>query len=117
MSPQIPVRLIRQVRQRADDVCEYCHFPQSSQEATFQLTMCCLVRSTDQRNWKTLLWRALHVRFANQLEKPPLIRKPAALRRCSILARKSGQIISRSRPLGEFADERLPGEPQAKHSP
>ena len=37
MSPQIPVRLIRQVRQRADDVCEYCRLPQASQEATFHV--------------------------------------------------------------------------------
>ena len=37
MSPQIPVRLIRQVRQRAGDVCEYCRLPQVSQEATFHV--------------------------------------------------------------------------------
>jgi uncharacterized protein (TIGR02646 family) len=37
MSPPIPVRLIRQVRQRAHDVCEYCHLPQASQEATFHV--------------------------------------------------------------------------------
>ena len=37
MSPQIPVRLIRQVRQRAGDVCEYCCLPQASQEATFHV--------------------------------------------------------------------------------
>ena len=37
MSPQIPVRLIRQVRQRAGDVCEYCRLPQASQEATFHV--------------------------------------------------------------------------------
>lgn len=37
MSPQIPVRLIRQVRQRADDICEYCCLPQASQEATFHV--------------------------------------------------------------------------------
>ena len=37
MSPQIPVRLIRQVRQRAGDVCEYCRLRQASQEATFHV--------------------------------------------------------------------------------
>lgn len=57
MSPQIPFRLIRQVRRRAGDVCEYCRLPQASQEARFTLTMCCHGRSTGQRNWKTSLWR------------------------------------------------------------
>ena len=37
MSPQIPVRLLRQVRHRAGDVCEYCRLPQASQEATFHV--------------------------------------------------------------------------------
>jgi len=37
MSPQISVRLIRQIRQRAGDVCEYCRLPQASQEATFHV--------------------------------------------------------------------------------
>jgi hypothetical protein len=37
MSPQISIRLIRLVRERANDVCEYCRLPQSSQEATFHV--------------------------------------------------------------------------------
>ena len=37
MSPPIPVRLIRQVRHRACDVCEYCRLPQASQEATLHV--------------------------------------------------------------------------------
>jgi len=35
MSSQIPVRLVKLVRERAGDVCEYCVLPQASQEATF----------------------------------------------------------------------------------
>ena len=37
MSPQIPVRLVKLVRERAGDVCEYCILPQASQEATFHV--------------------------------------------------------------------------------
>lgn len=37
MSPQIPAQLVRQVRQRAMDRCEYCRLPQSIQEATFHI--------------------------------------------------------------------------------
>ena len=37
MSLQIPVRLVKLVRERAGDVCEYCVLPQASQEATFHV--------------------------------------------------------------------------------
>ncbi len=37
MSPHIPAVLVRVVRRRAADVCEYCLLPQSSQEATFHV--------------------------------------------------------------------------------
>jgi hypothetical protein len=37
MSSYIPRRLAREVRARADDVCEYCLLPQKSQEATFHI--------------------------------------------------------------------------------
>jgi hypothetical protein len=35
MSFHIPAQLIAVVRQRAADICEYCHLPATSQEATF----------------------------------------------------------------------------------
>ena len=37
MSLQIPLRLVKLVRERAGDVCEYCVLPQASQEATFHV--------------------------------------------------------------------------------
>jgi 5-methylcytosine-specific restriction endonuclease McrA len=38
MSPgHIPANLLRFVRRRAGDLCEYCRLPQSSQEATFHV--------------------------------------------------------------------------------
>ena len=37
MSPYIPVDLVRQVRSRAHEICEYCLLPQQSQEATFHI--------------------------------------------------------------------------------
>lgn len=37
MSEHIPAALKRMVRQRAADRCEYCHFPQDSQEAAFHI--------------------------------------------------------------------------------
>jgi 5-methylcytosine-specific restriction endonuclease McrA len=37
MSEPIPAFLIRLARKRACGVCEYCHLPQSSQEATFHV--------------------------------------------------------------------------------
>ena len=37
MSGHIPAQLVRQVRERAGDVCEYCRVPQASQEATFHV--------------------------------------------------------------------------------
>jgi len=38
MSPShVPARLVRQVRKRAGDLCEYCRLPQSCQEATFHI--------------------------------------------------------------------------------
>lgn len=37
MSPHIPTRLIHEVRDRAQNLCEYCLLPQSSQEATFHI--------------------------------------------------------------------------------
>lgn len=37
MSGHIPLRLAREVRQRARDACEYCLLPQNSQEATFHI--------------------------------------------------------------------------------
>lgn len=37
MSPYIPASLIRKVRGRAGEICEYCLLPQSSQEATFHV--------------------------------------------------------------------------------
>lgn len=37
MSGRIPARLVRGVRQRARDVCEFCRLPQESQEATFHV--------------------------------------------------------------------------------
>jgi hypothetical protein len=37
MSQHIATSLARLVRKRAGNVCEYCHLPQSSQEATFHV--------------------------------------------------------------------------------
>lgn len=37
MSRHIPRELLRQVRLRAQDLCEYCRLPQFSQEATFHV--------------------------------------------------------------------------------
>lgn len=37
MSTHIPAALARRVRRRAGNVCEYCHLPQSSQEAAFHI--------------------------------------------------------------------------------
>jgi hypothetical protein len=37
MSSRISVRLAREVRSRAGDVCEYCLLPQNFQEATFHI--------------------------------------------------------------------------------
>lgn len=37
MSQHIPAALKRMVRERATDCCEYCHFPQDSQEAAFHI--------------------------------------------------------------------------------
>jgi len=37
MSSHIPLRLAREVRERAAGVCEYCLLPQESQEATFHV--------------------------------------------------------------------------------
>ncbi|MBM4093322.1 MAG: HNH endonuclease [Planctomycetes bacterium] len=37
MSGHIPAHLVRQVRERAGDACEYCRVPQASQEATFHV--------------------------------------------------------------------------------
>ena len=37
MSGYIPATLVRHVRERAGDVCEYCRLPQDSQEATFHV--------------------------------------------------------------------------------
>ncbi len=37
MSEHIPAALRRTVCQRAADCCEYCHFPQNSQEAAFHI--------------------------------------------------------------------------------
>lgn len=36
-SSYIPAELANAVRERARDVCEYCHLPQSCQEATFHI--------------------------------------------------------------------------------
>jgi len=36
-SGHIPAHLARQVRRRADELCEYCRLPQASQEATFHV--------------------------------------------------------------------------------
>ncbi len=36
-SSHIPAKLLRFVRERADNVCEYCRLPQDSQEATFHV--------------------------------------------------------------------------------
>ena len=37
MSGHIPAQLVRQVRERAGEACEYCRVPQVSQEATFHV--------------------------------------------------------------------------------
>jgi 5-methylcytosine-specific restriction endonuclease McrA len=37
MSEHVPARLVRMVRERAGDVCEYCHLPQILQEAAFHI--------------------------------------------------------------------------------
>lgn len=37
MSGYIPAQLVKEVRQRAGDACEYCRIPQGSQEATFHV--------------------------------------------------------------------------------
>lgn len=37
MSGHIPAALVREVRERAGDTCEYCRLPQDSQEATFHV--------------------------------------------------------------------------------
>lgn len=37
MSGRIPARLVRDVRERASGVCEFCRLPQESQEATFHV--------------------------------------------------------------------------------
>jgi 5-methylcytosine-specific restriction endonuclease McrA len=37
MSSHIPAALLREVRKRARNTCEYCHLPQASQEATFHV--------------------------------------------------------------------------------
>ena len=37
MSPHIPTRLAQEVRDRANEVCEYCLLPKNSQEATFHI--------------------------------------------------------------------------------
>jgi len=37
MSGYIPARLVRQVRERAGNICGYCRLPQHSQEATFHV--------------------------------------------------------------------------------
>ncbi len=37
MSGYIPAPLVREVRQRACEVCEYCRLPQESQEATYHV--------------------------------------------------------------------------------
>src|SRR5260370_855154 len=37
MSDYIPVALVKLVRRRARQVCEYCHLPQASQEAAFHV--------------------------------------------------------------------------------
>lgn len=37
MSGYVPALLVREVRQRAGDICEYCLLPQDSQEATFHV--------------------------------------------------------------------------------
>lgn len=37
MTPHIPATLLREVRDRARGICEYCRLPQRSQEATFHV--------------------------------------------------------------------------------
>jgi 5-methylcytosine-specific restriction endonuclease McrA len=37
MSGHIPLSLVKQVRERAREICEYCLLPQASQEAIFHL--------------------------------------------------------------------------------
>src|SRR5438876_11553262 len=37
MSGYISARLVRQVRERAGNICDYCWLPQHSQEATFHV--------------------------------------------------------------------------------
>ncbi len=37
MSGYIPDSLVKQIRQRAGEACEYCRLPQESQEATFHV--------------------------------------------------------------------------------
>lgn len=37
MSPRIAASLVGEVRSRAQEICEYCLLPQSSQEATFHI--------------------------------------------------------------------------------
>lgn len=37
MSEYVPIGVARQVRQRAEGRCEYCHLPQESQEAAFHI--------------------------------------------------------------------------------
>jgi hypothetical protein len=40
MSDSVPASLARRVIARANERCEYCKLPQSTQEATFISTMC-----------------------------------------------------------------------------
>lgn len=37
MSSHIPLGIAREIRERAQENCEYCLLPQSSQEATFHI--------------------------------------------------------------------------------
>ena len=55
MSRHIPRRLVREVLERAGDVCEYCLLPQDSQEATFHVDHI-VPRSQDGANsWENVV--------------------------------------------------------------
>ena len=116
MSPQIPGRLIRQVHQRADHVCEYCRLPQASQDATFHVDHV-LPRSqrgpTELENLALACVTCSHRKSAQTSAVDPKTGNTEVLYNPRT-DDWSDHLPSLS--LGEFAVERIPGEPRLKLS-
>jgi hypothetical protein len=68
ISRHIPLRLVRQVRRRAGERCEYCQLPQFSQEATFHVDHVRPRSAGGKTVFDTWLWPVFPVRYARLRE-------------------------------------------------